>query len=304
VRTLGDRVKHWVVLNEPKTFSSVGYWYGTHAPGRKDPLAFVRATHVINLAQGEAVRAMKAVDGGSQVSSAFDVAPMYPATSSPEDAAAAERWHRFQNLWFIQPALSGTYPTGTLQTERQAELLGFRDGDEKLLRAAYDFVGLNYYTSVLVKHAPQGNGIPGLDTESLWATMHGNLPKTDIGWTVYPQGFYDILVRMAGVTGKLPIEITENGASYNTAPDAEGRIRDDARIEYLRGHLEMMARAIGDGVPIRAYHCWSLLDNFEWAFGYSQRFGIVHVDFAGGQRRTIKDSGRWYADVAAANRVA
>ena len=157
---------------------------------------------------------------------------------------------------------------------------------------------------MLVKHAPQGNGIPGLDTESLWATMHGNLPKTDIGWTVYPQGFYDILVRMARVTGKLPIEITENGASYNTAPDADGRIRDDARIEYLRGHLGMMARAIGDGVPIRGYHCWSLLDNFEWAYGYSQRFGIVHVDFADGQRRTVKDSGRWYAGVAAANRVA
>ena len=106
VRALGDRAKHWVVFNEPKTFSSVGYWYGTHAPGRKDPLAFVRATHVINLAQGEAVRAMKAVDGKSQVSSAYDVAPMYPATPAPEDAAAAERWHRFQNLWFLQPALT------------------------------------------------------------------------------------------------------------------------------------------------------------------------------------------------------
>jgi beta-glucosidase len=303
VRALGDRVKHWVVFNEPKTFSSVGYWYGAHAPGRKDPLAFVRATHVINLAQGEAVRAMKAVDGASQVSSAYDVAPMYPSTPTPEDTAAAERWHRFQNLWFIQPALRGSYPEGTLQADRQAELLGFRDGDEKLLRAAYDFVGFNYYTPILVKHAPQGNGIPGLDTESFWATMHGNLPKTDIGWTVYPQGFHDILVRMAKETGSLPIEITENGASYNTAPDGSGRIRDVQRIDYLREHLRMMGRAIGDGVPIRAYHCWSLLDNFEWAYGYSQRFGIVHVDFADKQRRTIKDSGLWYAGVAASNLV-
>ena len=303
IRALGDRAKHWVVFNEPKTFSSVGYWYGVHAPGRKDPLAFVRATHVINLAQGEAVRAMKAVDGASQLSSAYDVAPMYPATQAPEDVAAAERWHRFQNLWYIQPALQGTYPAGTLQADRQAELLGFRDGDEKILRAPYDFVGFNYYTPVLVKHAPQGNGIPGLDTESLWATMHGDHPKTDIGWTVYPQGFYDILVRMAKETGILPIEITENGASYNTAPSGDGRIRDDARIDYLREHLRMTARAIGAGVPIRAYHCWSLLDNFEWAYGYSQRFGIVYVDFADKQRRTIKDSGHWYAGVAASNRV-
>jgi beta-glucosidase len=302
-RALGDRVGHWIVFNEPKTFSSVGYWYGVHAPGRKDALAFVRATHVINLAQGEAVRAIKAVDASSQVGSAFDVAPMYPATPSPEDAAAAERWHRFQNLWFLYPALHGRYPEDTLAADRQDELLGFRAGDERIVRAPFDFVGLNYYTSVLVKHAPQGNGIPGLDTENLWATMHGEHPKTDIGWTVYPEGFYDILMRMRGEIGRLPVEITENGASYNTSPDADGRVRDVERIAYLRGHLLATARAIRDGVPIRAYHCWSLLDNFEWAQGYSQRFGIVYVDFADGQRRLVKDSGHWYASVAAANRV-
>jgi len=303
VRALGDRVKHWVVFNEPKAFSSIGYWYGTHAPGRTDPLAFLRATHVINLAQGEAVRAIKSADAASQVSSSFDVAPMYPATSSPQDAAAAERWHRFQNLWFLYPALHGRYPDGALAADRQAELLGIRAGDERIVRAAFDFIGLNYYTSVLVKSAPQGNGIPGLDTESLWATMHGEHPKTDIGWTVYPQGFYDILMRMKQETGSLPIEITENGASYNAVPDAGGRVRDAERIAYLRGHLQAAARAIRDGVPIRAYHCWSLLDNFEWAHGYSQRFGIVYVDFADRQRRIIKDSGYWYAGVAAANRV-
>ncbi len=125
--------------------------------------------------------------------------------------------------------------------------------------------------------------------------MHGDLPKTDIGWTVYPQGFYDILTRMARETGRLPIEITENGASYNTAPGATDGSAMPTRIAYLRDHLRMVSRAIEDGVPIRAYHCWSLLDNFEWAYGYTQRFGIVHVDFAKGQRRTIKDSGRWYA---------
>jgi beta-glucosidase len=303
VRALGDRVKDWIVFNEPKAFSSVGYWYGSHAPGRKDPLAFVRATHVINLAQGDAVRAIKAVDAASQVGSAFDVAPMYPATSSPQDAAAAERWHRFQNLWFLYPALHGRYPDDTLQADRQAELLGIRAGDERIVRAPFDFIGLNYYTPVLVRSAPQGNGIPGLDTESLWATMHGEHAKTDIGWAVYPQGFYDILMRMVKETGGLPIEITENGASYNTAPDATGRVHDAARIDYLRGHLDATAQAIRDGVPIRAYHCWSLLDNFEWAYGYSQRFGIVHVDFSDRQRRTIKDSGHWYANVAAANRV-
>jgi beta-glucosidase len=303
VHALGDRVKHWIVLNEPKTFSSVGYWYGTHAPGRKDPRAFVRATHVINLAQGEAVRAIKAIDASAQVGSAFDVAPMYPLTTTPQDVAAAERWHRFQNLWFLYPALHGRYPDGALQADRQAEWLGFRAGDEHLVRAAFDFVGFNYYTPVLVAAAPEGNGIPGLDTKSLWATMHGDHVKTDIGWTVYPQGFFDILTRMAKECGSLPIEITENGASYNTTVGVDGRINDVARIDYLRTHLQAVADAMADGVNVRAYHCWSLLDNFEWAYGYSQRFGIVHVDFTQGQRRTIKESGRWLARVAAANRI-
>ena len=213
-------------------------------PGRKDPLAFVRATHVINLAQGEAVRAMKAVDGASQLSSAYDVAPMYPATQAPEDVAAAERWHRFQNLWYLQPRHERhAIPPGPCRPIGRRSCSAFGTAIEKILRAPYDFVGFNYYTPVLVKHAPQGNGIPGLDTESFWATMHGEHPKTDIGWTVYPQGFYDILVRMAKETGNLPIEITENGASYNTAPDGDGRIRDDARIDYLREHLRMSVRA-------------------------------------------------------------
>jgi beta-glucosidase len=304
VRALGDRVTHWCILNEPKTFSSVGYWYGAHAPGRKEPLAFLRSTHVMNLAQGEAARAIKANDAKAQIGSALDVAPMYPATDSPEDAAAAERWHRFQNLWFLHPALHGRYPDGTIDDARLAELLDFRPGDEQRVRADFDYVGLNYYTAVLVKAAPQGNGIPGLDTESLWATMHGDHPKTDIGWVVYPQGFTDSLTRMAKETGRLPIEITENGAADNTGPGPDGRIRDTPRIDYLRGHLRAMSRAIEAGVPVRAYHAWSLIDNFEWAYGYSQRFGLVHVDFADGQRRTIKDSGRWYAEVAAANRVA
>jgi beta-glucosidase len=154
-----------------------------------------------------------------------------------------------------------------------------------------------------VKHAPDGNGVPGLDTDGEWAAMLGTHPKTDIGWDIYPQGFYDILMRMAHETGHLPIEITENGASYNTPPDAEGKIRDTARIEYLHGHLQSVARAIADGAPIRAFHYWSLLDNFEWAEGFSQRFGIVHVNFADKQQRTIKESGEWYAKVAASNRV-
>jgi len=302
-KALGDRASHWLILNEPKTFTSCGYWYGNHAPGRKDPLAFVRATHSANLAQGLAFAAMKKVQSKLQIGGAFDVSPMYPFSKSAADLAAAQRWDRFQNLWFLSPALQGKYPEGVLPANRQADLLGMHAGDEKLLRAQFDFVGLNYYTPVLVKHAPQGNGVPGLDTQSLWATYHGSLPKTDLDWTIYPQGFYDILTRMAEVTGKIPIEITENGGAFNTAPNARGQIDDRGRIDYLREHLRMVARAIEQKIPIRAYHYWSLLDNFEWAEGYTPRFGLVHVDFKNGPRRTMKSSGEWFAKVAATNTV-
>jgi len=300
-RALGDRVKHWLIFNEPKTFTGIGYWQGRHAPGRREPLAFLRATHTVNLAQGMAFRLLKAQDAATQVGSAFDVAPMFPATQSYADIAAAERWHRFQNLWFSDPALHGRYPEGVLPPQQQADLLGMRPGDEILMRAPLDFIGLNYYSPWVVHDEPRGNGVPGLNTLGHWATMLGAHPKTDLGWDIYPQGFYDILLRMARETGYRPIEITENGASFNTAPDADGRTRDMSRIEYLRTHLQAMARAIGDGIPVRAFHYWSLLDNFEWAEGYSQRFGVVHVDFTNDQKRTIKESGYWYAKVAATN---
>lgn len=300
---LGDRVTNWIIFNEPKTFTGVGYWQGRHAPGRTEPLAFLRATHTVNIAQGQAFQAMKAINSNLQLGSAFDVAPMFPATQSYADISAAERWHKFQNLWFVHTALNGRYPDGVLPANQQNSLLDFRPGDEKRMRANFDFIGLNYYAPWVVKHTTEGNGVPGLNTDGEWAAMLGTHPKTDIGWDIYPQGFYDILMRMTHETGHLPIEITENGASYNTPPDEQGKIRDTARIEYLQGHLHSVARAIRDGAPIRAFHYWSLLDNFEWAEGYSQRFGIVHVNFADKQRRTIKESGEWYAGVAASNCV-
>ena len=298
---LADRLPQWTIFNEPKTFTGVGYWNGRHAPGRRDWPAFLKATHVVNLAQGMAFRALKAIDSRFSVGSAFDVAPMFPATAAYEDIAAAERWHRFQNLWFVTTALHGHYPEGVLPAEHQAELLGFRAGDERLMRAPLDYMGLNYYSPWLVKESTAPDSAIDVRVSGQWATAPEKTPKTDVGWDIYPQGFREILVRMQRETGPLPIEITENGASYNNAPDAHGQVHDSARIEYLRLHLLALAQAIADGVPVRAYHCWSLMDNFEWAEGYSQRFGLTYVDFTQQQRRTIKDSGHWYAGVAAAN---
>ena len=303
-RTFGDRVRDWAIFNEPKTFTQLGYWSGKHAPGRTDAAAFLRATHVVNLAQGQAYRAIKASHAGLQVGAVIDVGPVYPASPSEADRGAAERWHRFANLWFILPALTGRYPDGVLPEGRMDALLGIEAGDMAQVRADLDFVGLNYYSPWRVADDPAGNGVPGLNTRADWATKDtGAIGKTDDGWEIYPPGFFDILTRMAEVTGKRPIEITENGAAYNMSPGADGRVDDAPRIAYLRAHLRELLRAMHAGVPVRAYHCWSLLDNFEWAEGYSQRFGLVYVDFANGQRRTMKDSGYWYGRVAETNTV-
>jgi beta-glucosidase len=220
-----------------------------------------------------------------------------------QDLAAAERWHGFENLWFITTALYGHYPEGVLPPEHQAALLGYREGDDRIMRAPLDFMGLNYDSPWVVKHSTGPNSARDVGTEGQWATAPVHTRKTDHGWDIYPQGFYEILMRMRREVGPVPIGITKNGASDNTAPDAQGKIHDQPRIEYLRQHLQVLAQAINDGVPVRGYHCWSLMDNFEWAEGYSQRFGLTYVDFKNGQRRTVKDSGLWYANVAKTNQV-
>jgi beta-glucosidase len=292
---LGDRIDHWAVFNEPKTFTHLGYWQGIHAPGRTEPLAFLKATHTVNLALGMSFRALKAASPRALVGNVCDVAPMLPRTDSPRDRAAAARHSCFLNRWFLEPAFTGAYPK-VLPPEREHALLGWKDGDAAILRADLDHVGLNYYTSWTVSDDPAAkNGIPGLDASAEWGV--GNHAKTDIGWDIYPQGFFDILVDMHSLTGVRPIEITENGAADNARPEAHHEIHDANRIAYLKSHLGEVRRAIAAGVPIRGYHCWSLMDNFEWAAGYSQRFGLTYLDFPNDLKRQPKDSFHWYGDV-------
>ncbi|MES1190796.1 MAG: GH1 family beta-glucosidase [Steroidobacter sp.] len=301
VKALGDRINNWSLFNESKAFTQLSYWLGAFAPGRKEPLAFLKATHTVNLAHGLGFKTIKAINPKINVGSVFDVSPHVPATHSAADKAAAEAMDKLSNAWFAQTILTGKYPEGVLPADQQNALLGYKDGDEKIFHADLDFVGLNYYSLTRVTATKESNGIPGMFLKTDWA--EGPYEKTDFGWAIYPQGFYDILKRMQKITGTRPIEITENGCAYNVGPDASGHIHDPKRIDYLRAHLNILSRAIADGVPVRAYHCWSLMDNFEWASGYSERFGLTYVDFKNSQKRTIKDSGYWYAKVAKANRV-
>jgi beta-glucosidase len=302
VAALGDRVRQWTILNEPYIFTVLGYGIAIHAPGRKDPAACLRATHTANLAQGLAFRAIKAVNSRFEVGAAINVGPTRPLTDSASDRSAAERQYKFSNLWFVEPALTGKYPQGVLPADEQNAMLGFRAGDENIVRAPLEFIGLNYYSFSWIREDARF-AVPGLNPEWAPPPPSDHYERTDFGWDIYPQGLYEIVMDMAKHTGGVPIEITENGASYNTGIGSDGRVRDAKRIAYTRAHLRELSRAISDGAPVRAYHHWSLLDNFEWSEGFKQRFGLVHVDFGGDRKRTLKDSAHWYAKVIAENRI-
>jgi beta-glucosidase len=301
--SLGDRVSDWMLFNEPAAFTYRGYLQGELAPGQTSLFSFLRAAHTVNLAQGAGFRALKAACPSARVGTAFSMSACEPATDSEADKLAAERAHAITNLWFLEPALMGRYPEAfTFLPEKAMEI---KSGDFERMRAPLDFIGVNLYYRTIAS-AP--NAIERLSHPQQWlypVDMRGGMqgPKTDIGWEVWPQALYDVLLRLTRDYKRPVIEITESGCAYNEGPDAGGMIHDVRRIQYHRQYLQAAAQAIADGADIRSYHAWSLMDNFEWAEGYSQRFGLAYVDFKT-QQRTIKDSGRWYAQVAAENRIA
>lgn len=292
-RALADRVTHWCIFNEPWVFTMLGYAWGIHAPARKNFEDFLKASHVVNIAQGQAFRALKAVSGKLQVGSAFSVSHCQPITSSEADRQAANRAHALGNIWFIEPALKGQYPAAFVGPN-PLEQMGVRAGDMEIVRAPLDFLGINYYRRTMISAKPPGTGE---DATGVHAEDGHEGPLTDFAWEVWPDGFYELLMRLTREYNKPVMEVTENGCSYLDGPDEHGRVPDERRITFLRGYLGAMGRAMKDGANIRGYHCWSLMDNFEWAEGYAQRFGLAYVDFRR-QKRTIKDSGKWYANVA------
>ncbi len=293
-KALGDRVRDWMIFNEPNVFTVLGYFRGIHAPGKRDLPLMLRATHVVNLAQGGAFRALRAAKPGLRIGGAWNFSTFEPADPKSEDDVDAARRHQlFWNAWFVDPALRGRYPEAFPGGVPLAAM-GVEDGDLQKTRAAYDFIGINHYNRQIVStEKPGEGGLPG----EVRSGEEG--PKTEFDWEVWPKGFHDVVL-WAWNEYKLPIEITENGCAYNDGPDAAGRVQDTRRTEFYRSYLGELHRAIGAGADVRGYHAWSLLDNFEWAEGYTKRFGIVYVDFDT-QKRTVKDSGRFYAKVAATN---
>jgi beta-glucosidase len=290
-RALGDRVGHWCIFNEPWVFTTHGYRLGIHAPGKTDAGDFLRSIHVVNLAQGKAFHAMKGVNAKLQLGTAFSMTSAEAASDAPEDREAAERGHAFFNLIFLHPALRGQYPAGFLATP---EMLGVQPGDMDLLRAPLDFLGINYYMRGIFSR-PEHSITSPLGFERA-AAAQGVL--TDNGWEDWPDGFYRLVMRITRDYERPMIEITENGCAYVDRPDGGGRVPDERRIAFYRGYLAALARAMRDGANVRSFHAWSLMDNFEWDQGFSQRFGLVYVDYHS-QKRMMKDSGKWYSILAA-----
>lgn len=319
-KELGDRITVWAPFNMPWAFAYYGYGIGIHPPGRANFADFLKALHTLGLAQGESFRAIKASSAKATVGSAYSMAPGYPKTSSEADRAATARYHAMNNTFFLHAALRGEYPNAFVG-EPPYEQMGMRPGDEKLLRAPLDWVGFHYYTRRIVSDAgaARGSGLHyGTEIESdagdangardpytrFHAVMPTKGPLTHAGLEVWPRGIYDLVMQISREYDWPPIEITECGCCYMDAPYERegGRVPDERRIVFFRGVLTELVRAIADGAHVRAFHAWSLMDNFEWTDGYSQRYGLTYVDFRD-QKRTVKDSGLWYGRVTSANRL-
>ena len=285
---LGDRVASYATLNEPWCSAYLGYGNGHHAPGYSDQKMSLAATHHLLLGHGLAMPRMRQNAPQAEHGIVLNLAQVYPETDSAEDKAAAERFDTWNNLLYLDPLFKGSYPQELVDNldELMPEV---REGDLKTICAPLDFLGQNYYTPSFVAN----------DEASEWPHVrwveHNDVEKTAMGWEVYPKGLSDMLLRLYD-DYKLPLYVTENGAAYSDPDQLEGdEVQDPKRTRYYERHLEAVADVVAQGADVRGYFAWSLLDNFEWAFGYEKRFGIVHVDFET-QERTLKDSAKWYRD--------
>ncbi len=300
---LGDRVGHWITLNEPWVYATLGHLRGLHAPGRANPWVFLRVVHHQLLGHGLAAERLRARHAAAQVGLSLNLSPIYPATDSEGDRAAARLADQAVNRLFLDPLIRGRYPE-PLWSRLRLFRSPIAPGDMVTIAAPLDFVGVNYYTRARVRRAWY---VPflGLWPEGFPVGMGSATPEaegresgrrySEMGWEVYPAGLFEMLWRLKTEYGNPPVYVTENGAAYPDTLTADGRVHDEARRDYLEQHLSVIAAAARAGVDARGYFVWSLMDNFEWTYGYDRRFGLVYVDFAT-QRRVIKDSGLWYRE--------
>jgi beta-glucosidase len=309
---LGDRVNVWFTHNEPWVAAFAGHFFGEHAPGKKDLGAAIKSLHHILLSHGLAADAIRSeAKRPVKIGITLNLNPIHPATDSKKDKEAAERADMFLNRIVLDPLLKGTSP---IQESAVAKLLTgkiIQSGDLEKIRQL-DILGVNYYSRTVVKHS---NAVPVVNV----GQVHPEGNEYSGMWEMYPEGLYEILKRVWSYFPPSPaltpnpspdyrrgeqveLMVTENGVPVPDGVDFDGRVRDERRIRYLQNHIGQVHRAIEDGIPVKGYFHWSMMDNFEWALGYGPRFGLVYVDWKT-QKRTVKDSGRWFAKVIEKNAI-
>jgi len=288
-KSFGDRVGHWMVLNEPMVFTGAGYFMGVHAPGRRGFGAFVPAVHHAALCQAEGARVLKDLLPRAEVGTTFSCSHVEPLRPNEKDRQAARRVDALLNRLFVEPALGLGYPLDELRFMHRIEKYMF-PGDEAKLRYDFDFIGIQNYTREVVKHSCW---IPFLQARLVPPQKRG-VPHTRMNWEVYPEGIYHLLHKYGQYKGIRKIIVTENGAAFADELIG-GQVHDPLRVDFLQSYLLQVLRARQEGAPVEGYFVWSFLDNFEWAEGYTPRFGLVHVNYES-QQRTVKSSGYWYRD--------
>ncbi len=287
-RRLGDRIKNWITHNEPWCTAMHGNWDGMHAPGKRDFRVALQVCHHVLLSHGLAVPLLRQNVPDAKVGIALSLHPLRPATTAAKDVEATRRHDGLRNRWFLDPLHGRGYPQDIWDLAGAAAPQVQR-GDLEAIAAPLDFLGVNYYFPEVIQDAPEK---PPLATN----VVHDpDCERTAFGWEVAPQGMASLLRRIQRDYQPVPMYLTENGCTYDDVVEADGSIRDTKRRDYFIRHLAVLREVIREGIDVRGYFAWSLIDNFEWAEGYVRRFGMVYIDFQT-QQRTLKMSGHWYRD--------
>lgn len=302
-KRLGDRVTHWITHNEPWCVSMLGYQIGEHAPGHKDWGEAIQAAHHVLLSHGMAVPVIRRNVPGAKVGITLNFCPAYPASPSEADAAAAKWFDGWFNRWFVDPVYGRGYPEDMVASYRADGRLPadwgtlIQPGDVEVMGVETDFLGINFYSRGIIRSetVPEEDNAP--------RTVHPTGVETDMGWEVFAPSLTKLLHRMHDDYPVKEIVITENGCAYPDGPSEDGAVHDARRVDYFQQHIRACHDAIAEGVPLSGYFAWSLMDNFEWAFGYQKRFGLVYVDYET-QQRIPKDAALWYRAVMARNGLA
>lgn len=289
----GDKVKNWMVFNEPMAFTGLGYLAGTHAPGKKDIGLFKKAVHHTVICQADGGRILRSNVPNGQIGTTFSLSSIHPKTQQKKHVEAAHRMDALFNRLFIEPCLGLGYPKDTFPYLKTMDKI-MKPGDEERMKFDFDFHGIQNYFRIVSKFS--------LFPPIMWANqvkpqklITDKAELTDMGWEVYPEGIYEVIAKVAAYSGIKKIIITENGTAF---PDhiENGRVHDEQRITFFKKYLQQVLRAKNEGMPVDGYFVWSLMDNFEWAEGYKPRFGLIHVDYTT-QQRSIKDSGYWFKNL-------